>query len=1056
MIPLRICLKGFLCYKEEQEITFDSNATLWMLSGANGSGKSSIFDAVTYALFGYHRGGSQHAIELINKDSDGLSVEFDFRLDNQIYRVRRTLRRTARGVASPTQQIYRYQPSASPLLPGGKEEGGDWVAVEGSNYKRQFEEWIGDKIGLNYETFTSSVLLLQGKAEKLLGSKPEERRTVLASIVDLERYEHLHEKADAKRKELKGQLEALSSQLAALPQVKAEELTAAEQAIRVAEEARRQANAAVDRLRELELQAKTWMELQNKLKAARQRWQNAEQLLEKAADIERDLERLRELREVLPRLREIIKQRGTIRAAELAIKELAQAKKKANEQLAQHESTLKQVRDKRTVLQKCIEGQEKQQSELAPQLRAVTEQKVKLEEYERQAAELEEVRNRLALLPDDAAEQAKRAKEEQDRLTALNQLLSPLARFHEHREELRQAWEREQTAKQRLNQVEARGKELKAEWERLKLWVQDADRAARQAKDQETEARAFLKQARESLRDITELDGSKRCRYCGQELTPGHLEDEKRRRSDDVRLAEEQLQKAIVALQTAQREEQQWRERESTVQKAYQELREEYREVQSQTQQIHRDITRLQSECARAYGELPDEYRQRICPTPALDWIKTEYPTLQDLEQLRKEAAGLPVARQRWQTAENVWKQWNTFKTQEREKLATLERLQSALPAERETVRRRYTDFSLRLETLEKELRTQRSQLKDADRDIDRLTREWDQAKDQVKNIDLQLKDKERERHYAVQAIIANQKALPASWQTVAETVGTAEYSQWDKECTDLEASDIEQRVQELQQARINRDVFRHHVEELEGQQQRFSAEVRRAPADIKAELEQARNTEKQREKELSEARQQLAQLESYRRQREQIGADMLRLEEEHLQYKTLAELLGKDRLQLYLVRQAEKQVVEYANAVLDRLSGGQLYLKLRGEAEGEGNSGKALELEAYNRVTGERPINVAFLSGSQKFRVAVSLALGIGQYASRQHRPIESVIIDEGFGCLDSQGRQVMIQELQNLRNHMRCILLVSHQEEFAEAFPDGYRFELEDGTARIKRLQK
>ena len=98
----------------------------------------------------------------------------------------------------------------------------------------------------------------------------------------------------------------------------------------------------------------------------------------------------------------------------------------------------------------------------------------------------------------------------------------------------------------------------------------------------------------------------------------------------------------------------------------------------------------------------------------------------------------------------------------------------------------------------------------------------------------------------------------------------------------------------------------------------------------------------------------------------------------------------------------------------------------------------------------------MAFLSGSQKFRVAVSLALGIGQYASRQHRPIESVIIDEGFGCLDRQGRQVMIQELQNLRGQMRCILLVSHQEEFAEAFSDGYHFQLDGGATRVKRFQK
>ena len=86
MSPHRVKLKGFLCYKEEQEVSFDGNATLWMLSGLNGSGKSSIFDAVTYALFGHHRGGGKEAVELINKDSDSLLVEFDFLLEGKAFR----------------------------------------------------------------------------------------------------------------------------------------------------------------------------------------------------------------------------------------------------------------------------------------------------------------------------------------------------------------------------------------------------------------------------------------------------------------------------------------------------------------------------------------------------------------------------------------------------------------------------------------------------------------------------------------------------------------------------------------------------------------------------------------------------------------------------------------------------------------------------------------------------------------------------------------------------------------------------------------------------------
>jgi hypothetical protein len=48
------------------------------------------------------------------------------------------------------------------------------------------------------------------------------------------------------------------------------------------------------------------------------------------------------------------------------------------------------------------------------------------------------------------------------------------------------------------------------------------------------------------------------------------------------------------------------------------------------------------------------------------------------------------------------------------------------------------------------------------------------------------------------------------------------------------------------------------------------------------------------------------------------------------------------------------------------------------------------------------------------------------------------------------------MIQELNNLKGELRCILLVSHQEEFADAFANGYRFELVEGTTVATRFQR
>jgi DNA repair protein SbcC/Rad50 len=123
------------------------------------------------------------------------------------------------------------------------------------------------------------------------------------------------------------------------------------------------------------------------------------------------------------------------------------------------------------------------------------------------------------------------------------------------------------------------------------------------------------------------------------------------------------------------------------------------------------------------------------------------------------------------------------------------------------------------------------------------------------------------------------------------------------------------------------------------------------------------------------------------------------------------------------------------------------LTLRLQG---GDGDDDRALELEA-TKATTSQSFALSFLSGSERFRVAVALALAIGQYGCQRRRPIESVIIDEGFGCLDRTNRQSMIDELGALREQLRCVILVSHQEEFAEAFPDGYHFRLVEGATCV-----
>jgi DNA repair protein SbcC/Rad50 len=1043
MIPLRVQLKGFLCYKEQQEVSFDG-AALWMLAGLNGSGKSTVFDAVTYALFGHHRGGGHDAHELINKDSDRASVAFEFSLDGERYQVHRTLQRTRQAKSKATQQIYRWSPLDS------------WEALEGTNLRAGFDEWVEQNIGLSYETFTSSVLLLQGKAEKLLDSTAKGRFEVLAGIVDLGRYENLHRRADEQRKDLEARVKTLTHRLAALPEVSAVALIEAEGRIEQAEAARQKAQEEVERMQALEFQAREWARLQERLAGVRRRLDESERLLARAPEIEKAAARLRELCDVLPRLQTVIEQRQQIATSEHQTEELLRQKEQAAAKLAGQDGALAQARQKRADLQRQLAEDEARRETVSADLRKVTALVEKLKEYERQEADLARLEEELGRLPSDPARAVGKAREAHDALAALAQVLPQLGRLQSLREELRQATAREKSAGEARQTIQKRGEQLKEAVERLKPELAEAERARQEADEEATRARTLQQQVHEALRELHLLRAAKVCRHCGQKLTPGHVQEEKERRTREAAAADERFKKAAARQKAAREAERQARLDLETTDRQLREAREHFVKEKTEADQARKEVERLQRDCAQVYADLPEPYRTRVSPALPAGWLDTSYPSPAELAQAREQAAGLDAARRCLREAEEALRTWGEHKARAGAFRQNLARMQAELPADRPGVRQQHVRLEADEKALQGSIEARRREAAAAQREMDRLGKEREQTQGALAQIDGKLHTEEATRQHGRQVLDRALKDLPAAWQAQAETAGTADVHRLRGERDELARQQPEEASRQLQQARASLQMLHEEQETLRGQEGQFPPEARQAPAELQKLLRQARQAYDGRDEALSQTRQEKALLEQQHEQRRELQQEYLTADEELNQARLLAELLGRDRLQLHLVRQAERQVVDHANAVLDRLSGGQLYLRLAGEAGGEGNTAKALELEAHNRVTGEKPINVAFLSGSQKFRVAVSLALGIGQYASRRHRPIESVIIDEGFGCLDRHGRQVMIQELHNLRGQLRCILLVSHQEEFAEAFADGYHFEMQGGTTVVQRFQR
>ena len=222
MIPVRVHVSDFLCYDRGDNgtgITFDfEGSRLWSISGDNGAGKSAIFDAIRYSLYGEHRDGSQRDARLIRRGAASCEVTFEFRSDGKLYRVRRTVGR-ARGksvIEPKTRQAALFD-----------EVEKAWVPVPGTDREEGLDEWVKERLGLSYGTFIASVLLLQGESERLTRAASKERFEILSGLLGLEAYEQLAATARDRARGHRGTAEELDRRLGTLPFVRPEDIEAA-------------------------------------------------------------------------------------------------------------------------------------------------------------------------------------------------------------------------------------------------------------------------------------------------------------------------------------------------------------------------------------------------------------------------------------------------------------------------------------------------------------------------------------------------------------------------------------------------------------------------------------------------------------------------------------------------------------------------------------------------------------------------------------------------------------------------------------------------------------
>ena len=184
MIPLRLSVRNFLCYRDDVPPLDLRGIHVACLCGANGHGKSALLDAMTWCLWGHARTGTQNHNDLIAYGESECRVELDFLARGQEHRAIRRRRRAGQGRTEV--DLFILDDVGQPRSISGD-------SVRETNWK------IQNLVGMDYTTFVNTAFLLQGRSDEFTRKTPAERKAVLSSVLDLGLYETLQVSAAGRR-----------------------------------------------------------------------------------------------------------------------------------------------------------------------------------------------------------------------------------------------------------------------------------------------------------------------------------------------------------------------------------------------------------------------------------------------------------------------------------------------------------------------------------------------------------------------------------------------------------------------------------------------------------------------------------------------------------------------------------------------------------------------------------------------------------------------------------------------------------------------------------------
>ena len=988
MIPQQLTLKNFLSYREAT-LDFRGLHTA-CICGANGAGKSSLLEAITWVIWGKSRTATED--DVIHAGANNVRVDFELISNSQTYRI---IRSRPRGRSSSLE----FQIATT---------SGKFRSITAKGVKATQQE-ILNVLKLDYDTFINSAYLRQGRADEFMLRPPGERKKILASLLKLDCYEELAIQAKDLAKEYKGQLEQLEQSLSPLEaKIDTQKQTLVELAglqleLDQLQQAQESDRTSLKQLQTIEHQRQAW---EKQLTWQQNQYQNLTQDCDRLGrDIEGLKEQLAELEQIIQQEPEITRgynqllqkqaEEKDFSAKFAAYQEAQQQKQQLEQQLISQTNELNlQIHQIQTNID-ALDTQEKEIQQILSQKGEIETGLAKLQENRQKLQELDKIQQYISPLLQQHQNLQTEIERAEARLTAKLEQLSnsaehlgaEIAKVPQMREAvLTVDAQIDELDKKRIYQkrVEEKGLERKGFRERLQ-----ANQRTYEQQFQEIQQKLSMLSIPDAI-----------CPLCERELDEHH-------RHQVISKTEQQQQEIQSQIWVI-------KEQLVTCDRELQLLRQEYKELDRELSgydSLQQQLGQLEAQL-EASGEIYNQLKQIKAEKAQLErsLLKGEYAIElnSDLKQLKRELQNLNYDEKTHALLREEERRWRWAEIKQA-KIDDAKKRLAKLHEQKPQLIEQITNLQNALAKLGTDSPI-KQQLNRIEQNIARLGYEQSQHQNLLTSLrqaqSWQIRDREltkaKQQYPQLQTRIQElEQLLQIRLQDKTATEAQIKNYQVQKE----QIEDNRNSIQLLEQKIYQR---RQQLDDLIAQQGRYQ--------------------------------QSLAQIEHLKTEYEDTCKQLAEIKKKYRVHVELGQAFGKNGIQALMIENILPQLEAEANYILARLTNNQFHVQFLTQKASRSSSKKKTKLIDTLDILiadarGTRPYET--YSGGEAFRINFSVRLALAKLlAQRAGTSLQMLIVDEGFGTQDSEGCDRLIAAINAIASDFACILTVTHMREFKEAF--------------------